>query len=37
MCLDMNIHATVECLITPVLTLKTLPLQYSKQMGAVVV
>lgn len=37
MCLDMNIHTTIECLITSVLTLKILPLQHSKEPGAVVV
>ena len=33
----MNIHTTIERLITSVLTLKILPLQSSKQLGAVVV
>lgn len=32
----MNIHATIEWLITSVLTLKILPLHHSKQPGAVV-
>lgn len=33
----MNIHTTIEWLITSVLTLKILPLQHSKEPGAVVV
>lgn len=33
----MNIHTITECLITLVLTLKTLSFQHSKQTGVVVV